>query len=233
MGALARGAAQCDRGVLTPLQERVARIVAGLPEAHGFALAGGAALVVMNVVDRATRDLDFFGPSAGDVDRLVPAVETALRASGFEVRRERASHGFARLAVADRGDETEVDLAADARIRPVDDGPLGPTLSLDELAADKLLALFDRAQARDFVDVAALVERFGLGRLCELASEKDSGFSTSVLVDMLGSFHRFVPGDFALPGDEHKRLAQSIEHWRHELTTGAPSAEPPVPEVEL
>ena len=67
-----------------------------------------------------------------------------------------------------------MDLAADARIRPVDDGPLGPTLSLDELAADRLLALFDRARARDFVDVAALVERFGLGRLCELASKKDS-----------------------------------------------------------
>jgi hypothetical protein len=62
-------------------------------------------------------------------------------------------------------------------------------LSLEELAVDKLLALFDCAQARDFVD-AALVERFGLGRLCELASEKDSGFSRAVLVDMLGSFHR-------------------------------------------
>jgi hypothetical protein len=89
---------------------------------------------------------------------------------------------------------TEVDLTADAKIHPVDDGPLGPTLSRDELAADKLLALFDRAQARDFVDVAALVERFGLGWLCELASEKDSGFSTSMLVDMLGSFHRSPPG---------------------------------------
>jgi predicted nucleotidyltransferase component of viral defense system len=35
-------------------------------------------------------------------------------------------------------------------------------LSAEELGADKLLALFDRAQARDFVDVAALVDRFGL-----------------------------------------------------------------------
>jgi predicted nucleotidyltransferase component of viral defense system len=35
-------------------------------------------------------------------------------------------------------------------------------VSLEELAADKLLALFDRAQARDFLDVRALIERFGL-----------------------------------------------------------------------
>jgi hypothetical protein len=102
--------------VLSPLQERVARIVAGLSEADGFALAGGAALVVTHVVDRGTRDLDFFGPSADEVDRLVPAVESALRATGFKVRRERVSHGFARLTVVNRGEVTEVDLAADARI---------------------------------------------------------------------------------------------------------------------
>ncbi len=30
-----------------------------------------------------------------------------------------------------------------------------------------LLALFERAQARDLVDVAALVDRFGLERRCE------------------------------------------------------------------
>jgi hypothetical protein len=110
---------------------------------------------------------------------------------------------------------------------------MGSTLSLEELAADKLLALFDRAEARDFVDVAALVERFGLGRLCELASEKDSGFSTLVLVDMLGSFHRFAPGDFGLSADAYETLTRSVERWRHELTAGAPPSEPSGSEVEL
>ena len=185
-----------------------------------------------HVIDRATRDLDFFGPSADEVDRLVPVVESALRAAGFKVRRERASHGFARLTVIDRGEVTEVDLAADARIRPVDNGPLGPTLSLEELAADKLLALFDRAQARDFVDVAALAQRFSLGRLCDLASEKDSAFSRTVLVEMLGSFHRFAPGDFDLPADAYARLARSVELWRHELASDEPPVEPPAPGIE-
>jgi len=132
--------------VLSPLQEQVGRIVAALPEADGFALAGGAALVVTRVVDPATRDLDFFGPSADDVDRLVLAVESALVAAGLTVRRERNSHGFARLTVIAGDDATEVDMAADARIRPVDSGPLGPMLSVEELGADKLLALFDRAR---------------------------------------------------------------------------------------
>jgi hypothetical protein len=47
--------------VLTPLQEQVASIIAGLAEAESFALAGGAALIARGDVRRQTRDLDFFG----------------------------------------------------------------------------------------------------------------------------------------------------------------------------
>jgi hypothetical protein len=77
------------------------------------------------------------------------------------------------MTVSDGAEATEIDLAADARIRPAEVGPLGPMLAAEELGADKVLALFDRAQARDFVDVSALVEQFGLERLCQLATEKD------------------------------------------------------------
>jgi hypothetical protein len=50
-------------------------------------------------------------------------------------------------------------------------------LSLEELAADKLLALFGRAAARDYEDVAALRRHFSWRVLLELASAKDAGFS--------------------------------------------------------
>ncbi|HVC24446.1 MAG TPA: nucleotidyl transferase AbiEii/AbiGii toxin family protein, partial [Acidimicrobiales bacterium] len=109
--------------MLSPLQERVARIVAGLAEAEGFALAGGAALIVRGDVDRRTRDLDFFGPSAVAVDRLVPAAEQALLDDGLRVRREIDHSGFARLLVDDGEDRTEVDLGSDARLFPVEEGP--------------------------------------------------------------------------------------------------------------
>lgn len=70
--------------MLSPLQERIARIVASLPEAEGFALAGGAALIVRGDVDRETRDLDFFGLSAVAVDRLVPVVVDAVQNAGLQ-----------------------------------------------------------------------------------------------------------------------------------------------------
>jgi hypothetical protein len=70
---------------LSRLQAEVAHIVAQLPEARGFALAGGGALVVLGIVDRPTQDLDFFATAPEAVDVLGPAVERALSAAGLTV----------------------------------------------------------------------------------------------------------------------------------------------------
>lgn len=148
--------------MLTPLQERVASIVAGLAEAEGFALAGGAALIARGEIQRETRDLDFFGLTPGDVDRLVPAVD---RAPAGRLRRVQVSPGFARLIVESGDDSTELDLGADARLFPAEPRRPAPTLSGEELAVDKVLAVFGRAEARDFVDLAAVEARYGLDRL--------------------------------------------------------------------
>lgn len=182
-------------------------------------------MVVAGVVDRSTRDLDFFGPSGDDVQRLAAAVEQALTDAGAQIRRERETHTFVRFSITDGEEATELDLAADARIRPADLGPLGPMLSVEELAADKLLALFDRAQGRDFLDVAALIARFGLERMCQLASEKDSGFDRDVLRDMLGSFDRFSADELGIPESARRELSRSIQRWRHELAGMPPRPE--------
>lgn len=48
---------------LTGLQARVAALVVGLPESECFVLAGGAAMAAHGVLDRTTRDLEYFaGP---------------------------------------------------------------------------------------------------------------------------------------------------------------------------
>jgi len=180
--------------MLSPLQERVARIVAGLAEAEGFALAGGGALIVRGDIDRKTRDLDFFGPSAAAVDRLVPIAEQALLGVGLRVERVLHSPGFTRFLVAGDNEQTDVDMASDARLFPAEPGPGFPLLSGEELAVDKVLAVFGRAEARDFVDLMALEGRFGLERLLLLAGEKDHGFLPSVFAEMVGRFSRLGRG---------------------------------------
>lgn len=128
--------------MLSDLQERVARIVAELPEARGFVLAGGAALVVHELTERATNDLDFFTTTPDDIHRLGAAIATALAEMGMTVSTIITTETFVRMEVRDGIAETHVDLAWDARMRPAVATDLGPALHQDELAADKVLALF-------------------------------------------------------------------------------------------
>jgi predicted nucleotidyltransferase component of viral defense system len=164
--------------VLTQLQRRLLDVIGRLPEAAGFALAGGA-VIVRGTVDRRTNDLDFFighaDVEADTISTMVAAVERALGEAGIGSQREVVSDTFARLTVVTEHEERRIDLAVDVRIRPVEQDPQVALVSMEELAADKALALFARAAARDYQDVAALRRHFSWTVLFELASEKDAG----------------------------------------------------------
>lgn len=87
----------------------------------------------------------------------------------------------------DSGLATTVELAHDARIRPPTRLDLGPVVSVDELAADKMLALWGRAEARDLLDVDALLHLVSLPRMLDLAAEKDLGFDPCRLADAISA----------------------------------------------
>ena len=126
----------------------MARLLEPLPESQDFAWAGGAAMIAHRLVQRSTVDVDYFGLRAPDVAQLLPAAEAVLIGSGYEVHREQVAieTGFARLEVRpERGDPVGLDLSHDYRMRPVVETELGRTLHQEELAADKVLALFGRA----------------------------------------------------------------------------------------
>lgn len=67
----------------------------------------------------------------------------------MDVHRVREGVGFVRLVVQRSGEVTEVDIAADARLFPLVIDQELPLLSRTELAVDKVLAVFGRAEARD------------------------------------------------------------------------------------
>ena len=203
--------------MLSALQQRVAIVLADLPEAEGFALAGGGALIVRGAIDRETHDLDFFVTEAAAVDRLVPALEATLTAGHLTVERRQIAHGFARLSVTAGDAHTEVDLCVDHRLFPTEPSPIGPTLSGEELAANKLLALFSRAEARDFVDLAALEPTYGLEHLCRLAAEKDTGFDRAVLAEMLGRIDRLPNDEFLLDDERLTALRRTVLGWHLQL----------------
>lgn len=221
MGGLVSSEEERRGGVLTPLQRHVAEIVASVAEQSEFALAGGAALIARGEVARATRDLDFFSPNVSEVASIVPLVEQALLTAGIEVFRVMDHRNFVRLEVREGTEVTEVDFGTDARILPLERGPLGPTVAAEELAIDKVLAVFGRAQPRDFVDLAAVADSYGLEDLCAKATRKDAGFDPQVFRDMLGRFERLPPDEFDLSEPGYEGLQRTVGRWRsmtNELT---------------
>ncbi len=221
--------------MLSRLQEQVAEIIAGLDEASDFALAGGSALIAHGDIQRQTRDLDFFGLTADAVDQLLPAVERALQAAGLMVHRVQTSHGFARLVVESDQGRTELDLGTDARLFPTEPGTPAPLLSAEELAVNKVLAVFGRAEARDFADLMEVEPRYGLDRLCRLAAEKDRGFHLGVFADMLSQFGRLRREEFELDDARYEQLRNTVERWRKHAIKLArhenPTSSAPPPDV--
>jgi predicted nucleotidyltransferase component of viral defense system len=121
-------------------------------------LAGGAALLAQHLTARSTEDLDFFtSPERGQVLTARNALETAAHQRGWTTQRIHESDTFCRIVIRSADAGALVDLAVNAPPDlPASATPAGPTLAPEELAGHKLLALFDRAAARDFADVYVL-----------------------------------------------------------------------------
>jgi len=195
-------------------------MVGTLPEAGGFALAGGAALILLGIVDRETTDLDYFAPPPSDVGRLADAIESKLSSEGLTVSRERQSETFARLHVEQGVDMCVVDIAQDARIAPPQAGPTGATVATDELAADKTLAVSGRGLARDFIDVYFLANRYGRNELLALAATKDLGFDRSIFAEACRSVVRFDDAELGRYASRLDEIRAFFLTWREELLSG-------------
>ncbi len=205
---------------LTAFQLEVAQLFFSLPASRGFLLAGGAALLAHHLTTRPTEDLDFFtAPARGNVPAAREELEAAAVQRGWAVERIQDNETFCRLIIRSGTDEILIDLAVDAPPgRPGSVTPAGPTFGPEELAGRKLLALFDRAAARDFVDVYLLAQQFPKDLLLARAAEIDAGFDTKVLAEMITTLARFIDPDIPLAAEQVSALRVFYQTWHSELT---------------
>jgi predicted nucleotidyltransferase component of viral defense system len=206
---------------LSAFQLEVARLFFSLHASRGFLLAGGAALLAQHLTARPTEDLDFFtAPEHGHVLDARDALEAAASQRGWSAQRIHDSDTFCRMVIRSADDGVLVDLAVNAPPDlPASLTPAGPTLAPEELAGNKLLALFDRAAARDFADVYVLAHHFSKDVLMARAAQIDAGFDTTVLADMIATLDRFTDDELPVPdGSSAADLRTFYVAWRSELT---------------
>jgi len=199
-------------------QIEVAQMFFSLPASDGFLLAGGGALLASGLTSRPTQDLDFFGEKGRvNVGEMSEQFLKAVEVRGWECDVLQSDAFFVRLHVKGT-DEVLVDIAIDVAAQyPPQFSILGPTFNHEELGGRKLLALFDRAEARDFADVFVLAQRFSKELLIVRASEIEISLKIDVLAQMMRSIVRF--SDLDLPIDESllKDLRFFFEEWANEL----------------
>lgn len=196
-------------------QLAVARLLFDLPEARGFALAGGSALLALGTIDRPTRDIDAFVAAKpetppGDIGPLVAALRGRLLDDGWAVTVDRELVTFARLLATRDGDAVGIDLAVDSPpLFPLEVVDGLPVLSGPDLAARKILAILDRAEGRDFTDLKALAEQFSKDDCICWALQLDDGIRTSDVAAAMAKLERLQDSDLPCP----PRLAPSLRGW--------------------
>lgn len=149
-------------------------------------------------------------------------------AAGYAVEIEHRTETFARLYLTDSrdpGEQYRVELVANWRL-PVR-MEIGPVLHPDDVMAGKMDALYNRAAARDFLDIDAAIAggHYTLERLCQLAEAVDAGFDRAMFAGMLGYVERFDSADFAEYGvgaREATALLGRVAALRGNLRTAIP-----------
>ncbi|GGG28558.1 hypothetical protein GCM10007304_48030 [Rhodococcoides trifolii] len=211
--------------MLTDFQTTVAHLFFTLPAIDGFLLAGGAALLAQQMTTRPTQDLDFFtSRGQSSVIDARDQFEHAAHAQGWTVDRIHDTDTFCRLLLHGPEDLL-IDLALDSPPgMPATASIAGPTFAPDELAGRKLVALFDRAEARDFADVHTLTTHYDKNTLLSLAADVDTGFDHGTALRRTP----FLLRDRLHTGQIRSPLGRSADrtHPRHSplavSTTGGP-----------
>jgi hypothetical protein len=165
----------------------VAAIALRAAAPHGFALAGGNALIAHGISDRPTLDVDVFSDEEGGVEAAAGVVEAALRSAGLRAeRRDDAAdladifsgmgEGLAEwIVTSPGGEQMMLQMAYFDRTRSPVLMDVGPVLDLQDVVGGKVCALASREEPRDYVDTAAALDRYSISQMIGFARRLDPG----------------------------------------------------------
>jgi hypothetical protein len=210
------------------LQREVAVIALRAAAGHGFALAGGNALIAHGVIDRPTDDVDLFSDEEAGVTAVAQAVEDALREAGLAAERRDTAAGLGDIfdgmgqglaewiITAPGGQQTMLQMAYFDRSRGPVTMDVGPVLDLEDLAGSKVCALASRIEPRDYVDTAAALERYSADQLIGFAKRLDPGLEDRDFAAAGRQLDRMPDGVFARYGlgpAEVAALRERLAAW--------------------
>jgi len=196
----------------------VARVALTVAGEYGFVLGGGVAWVLSGLVRRPTEDIDLFSDTDGAAAAAADEVRAALLAAGFEVEDEQADtelgelfYGFdldqKEFLVSDGDRAVRLSLCRLDRHHSPVVMDVGPVMSVEDLVATKVAALVNRRQVRDYIDVAAALQRYSIDQLLDLAHRQDPGLEPTDILEAGRFLDRLDDARFTFYGLSEQQIA--------------------------
>lgn len=176
--------------ILTPLQQEFLNEFFESYLGEKFFLTGGTALAEFYLRHRISQDLDFFTIDQRLSFDIVNAevLKLANRLS-LTIDKQIASPAFNQYIFHQKEKTLKIDVVKDVPIHFGKTKRVREVIidSLENIAVGKLLALFGRADAKDFVDLYFLLKekRISFQKIFTLARKKDAGLSEFYLAHMI------------------------------------------------
>jgi hypothetical protein len=213
-----------------------------------YGLGGGNALLLHGTpCPRATQDVDLFIGEIAGFGEVAAIIEASLVDNGYTVQLvdqfgglseawpeiDTEETGLAEWEVTTPNDESTIQLQAGFFDLLDDlvtiDGM--PVVGLDDIGGHKTAAMANRQAARDFVDVAALLEKgYTRERLLELAFERDTGLTAEYFAEAMHHLDQLPDGRLELilrgTGRDLRWVRTQFADWPRGAGPGKEAGEP-------
>jgi len=181
--------------ILTPFQKEFLYNFGKERISENFFMTGGTALSVFYLQHRYSEDIDFFTRIDGEIERLIPAIELIAKEIKVNLDIKRLFPSFLECYFYRNDEKLILHFAQDApfRLKPTIKNPEYNVFVDNELdiACNKFSALFDRSDAKDFVDIYFLSKEFmNYWEIFEYAKKKYFGMDEYWLAVAMKQVHK-------------------------------------------
>lgn len=185
---------------ITPFQSEVLRLLAVNRNPDSY-IAGGIAINKSRDSSRFSKDIDIFHDAEESVKRSFKADEKSLLSNGYSIDIERKEDSLIRATITKLNDSLKLEWVRDSAFRfypVIADPDMGYRLHDIDLATNKCLALANRNEARDVIDLVQIHDNLlSLPANIWAACGKDPGFSPGLLLNQLSRNAKIYPEDIA------------------------------------
>lgn len=163
-----------EQEILTELQKKVIKMVAEEPNLAGFYLSGGTALAACYLKHRYSDDLDFFSfddPDSIFLHSFAEKIKNVISADEIRYEKKYDRNLFYFLTGKE---ELKIEFTKYPFTR-LEESELWNGIKVDskrDVAANKLMALLDRFDPKDFVDFYYLLQDYPLDQIRQDAQTK-------------------------------------------------------------